>query len=128
MPKEIHEFDPKIFKERLNALMESRGCINYRVAADTNISAPTISKYRNELVTPDMACIVKLAQYFNVSIDWLVGANNESPFVSSEDADIALLYSLASPDDRKVVQVVLEKYRTAVSKSKSDHAENGVSQ
>lgn len=125
MSKEIHEFDSRLFRERLNALMESRGCINYRVAADINISAPTISKYRNELVTPDVGCVFKLAQYFNVSIDWLVGLENESPFMSTESSDISALYSLASQDDRNVIHAVLDKYKRVVSEDKVSSIKDG---
>ena len=57
--------------------------------------------------------IIKIAHYFNVSIDWLLGFNGDKfDIMPQEVQDVATRYSLASPDDRKVIQAVLQKYNS----------------
>ena len=56
--------------------------------------------------------IVRIAEYFNVSLDWLVGINGEKFDVLPADIqDVVYLYSLASEDDRRVIRVLLSKYK-----------------
>jgi hypothetical protein len=55
---------------------------------------------------------MKLSQYFRVSIDWLIGFSDDKFEALPPDIrDLVSLYSIASPDDRRVVEAVLSKYR-----------------
>ena len=43
-----------------------------KVAMDLSISREALSYYENGKRSPDVAMLVKLSQYFNVSIDYLI--------------------------------------------------------
>ena len=43
-----------------------------KVAMDLSISREVISHYENGKRSPDVEMLVKLSQYFNVSIDYLI--------------------------------------------------------
>lgn len=104
--------DYSIFQTRLKQLMDSRGLNNKSLADDVNITTAALSRYLTGHRTPDLKYVVKLSEYFGVSIDWLLGINDDRyEVLPQEIQEIAYLYSLADSDDRKVVQAVLNKYK-----------------
>lgn len=104
--------DYTIFREHLRQLVDSRGKTIQDLAADLNMSTPTLSRYLTGNRTPDLPYVVKISEYFNISIDWLLGLNGEKfELMPPEIQEVAELYSLATLDDRRVVQAVLSKYR-----------------
>lgn len=117
MLKSISEFNPLVFSDRLNALMCARNITNAQVSKDTGISAPSITKYRTHTGLPDLKCLYKLAQYFGVSIDWLLGLDDTHAAPVVDDDNVLYLYSIASQDDRYVVNAVLDKYKSKVNRS-----------
>lgn len=108
---EVKTMDFTYFQENLKRLMSSRGFSMKALSEEVGITAATISRYLSGNRTPDLLQIVKIASYFNVSIDWLLGLNGDKfEVMPKEIQDIAHLYTLATPDDRRVVQAVLHKY------------------
>ena len=99
------------FQENLKRLMSSRTFSMKLFGEEVGITAATLSRYLSGNRTPDLPYVVKIAEYFNVSIDWLLGLNGDKfDVLPKEIQDIAHLYTLATPDDRRVVQAVLHKY------------------
>lgn len=108
--------DYEIFRERLRQLVTGSGKTLQDLAADLNMSTPTLSRYLSGNRTPDLAYVVKISQHFNISIDWLLGLNGEKfEIMPPEIQEVASLYSVATQDDRRVVQAVLKKYKEAVA-------------
>ncbi len=104
--------DYTTFRKNLRDLIESRGKTSKELAEDVNISHVTVSRYLNGRREPDLKYVLLLAQYFNVSVDWLLGfSGSKFDILPPVIQEFATLYSLASPDDRKVVEAVLNKYR-----------------
>ncbi|MCC8183018.1 MAG: helix-turn-helix domain-containing protein [Clostridiales bacterium] len=105
------DIDFTAFQNNLRALIDARGRLIKDVAADVNVTPATMSRYLSGARDPDLKYVVRLAEYFSVSVDWLLGLNGEKfDVLPQEIQDFAELYSLASPDDRRVVQAVLSKY------------------
>lgn len=99
------------FQENLKRLMSSRNFSMKALSDEVGITSATISRYLSGNRTPDLQQIIKIAEYFNVSIDWLLGINGDKfDIMPKEIQDIAHLYTLANLDDRRVVQAVLHKY------------------
>ena len=99
------------FQENLKRLMSSRNFSMKLFGEEVGITAATLSRYLSGNRTPDLPYVVKIAEYFNVSIDWLLGLNGDKFDVLPKEIQvIAHLYTLATPDDRRVVQAVLHKY------------------
>lgn len=63
------------FAERLKELRLEKGLTQVQLAKelDGKIAQSTIALWENEKRTPTMDCLIILAQYFGVSIDYLVG-------------------------------------------------------
>lgn len=58
---------------RLKELRRAKGISQLKLALDLNTSQNTISRYENGEREPGINELIKLADYFNVSIDYLVG-------------------------------------------------------
>lgn len=107
------DFDYTTFRKNLKALMESRGFSNLSFAEEIGITAPAISRYLTGNRKPELPYVVKIAQYFNVPIDWLLGLNGDRfDIMPQELQEVVYCYSLATLDDRHVVQAVLQKYKS----------------
>ena len=69
------------FSERLVDIMDERGISSYRITLDTKIPNSQISYWKNGISQPTMENLIKLADYFNVSLDYLVG-HTDNPEVN----------------------------------------------
>lgn len=105
--------DFTIFQQRLRSLIDTRNFTLKALAEELGITPTTLSRYLSGDRTPDLPYVIKLADFFDVSFDWLLGLNGDRfNMLPQEVQDVAYLYSMASEDDRAVVQAVLNKYRT----------------
>ena len=57
---------------RLRQLRKSKGCTQVRVQMETGIEQALLSKYENAARVPPTETLVKLADYYNVSVDYLL--------------------------------------------------------
>lgn len=64
------------FTERLNALLNEREVGYSDVVAATGISKSAYYRYMTGEREPTMSALIKLAKFFNVSTDYLVGRSN----------------------------------------------------
>ena len=83
--------DFSIFQKRLRDIIESHGKMVQEVADDTGISKITLSRYLNNHREPDLKYVVALAQYFNVSIEWMLGLSDSKFEVLPQDGSYCLL-------------------------------------
>lgn len=61
------------FGQRLTDLREEKGIYQRDLAVALNVSISTISNYENNVHYPDVTILCKLADFFDVSIDYLLG-------------------------------------------------------
>ena len=57
---------------RLKDLRTSRGVSQVKLAMDLNVNQNSISRYESGLREPDYNTLIKIADYFNVSVDYLL--------------------------------------------------------
>ena len=62
---------------RLKELRVERNITQIKLAMDLNTTQNTISRYETGKREPGVAELIRLANYFSVSIDYLVGLTNE---------------------------------------------------
>ena len=65
-----------IFCERLKELRIEKGIGQVELANAIHVSKGIISLWENDFREPKLSNLIALAQYFNVSIDYLVGLEN----------------------------------------------------
>jgi len=90
------------FATRLKHLREERELSQIQLAKILNISRQSVSNYENGLRFPnDEKLIIYIANYFNVSIDYLFGTTNirkSNSFLAKETEDIYLEKNKAIED------------------------------
>lgn len=59
--------------ERFMQLLQEKGITPYRVSKETGVTQTTLSDWKTGRATPKTATLQKIADYFNVSLDWLTG-------------------------------------------------------
>ena len=64
--------------ERLRNLREDRDLTQAEIAKYLSISPRTYSDYENGEILVPITALIKLADYYHVSIDYLVGRTNQS--------------------------------------------------
>ena len=62
---------------RLKELRKMRHLSQLRLAFDLNMNQNTISRYENMEREADYETLIKIADYFDVSIDYLLGRTNK---------------------------------------------------
>ncbi len=106
------QFDYSKFRENLRNLIEGSGKSLRATAIDMGVAFPSLSRYLNGHRTPDLNYVIFLSQYYNVPIGWLLGFSEDRyDTLSPENRELLDLYKLATPDDRRVVDAILNKYR-----------------
>ena len=99
------------FSHRLRTLVSESGKLAKDIAEETGTQAPTLSRYCHKANDPAIDLVYRFAQYFNVSMDWILGVCDDRLSVLSEDQKEFLnLYSVASEQDREVVRAILKRY------------------
>lgn len=70
------EISSAVFPERLKLLRLTRKLSQADVARAAGVTPASVSAWENRRQEPDMEKLVRLARFFNVSVDYLTGASN----------------------------------------------------
>lgn len=65
------------FSTRLRELREEAGISMQQLAHDIDVSNAAICKWENAAAEPKIGALVRLAEYFDCTVDYLVGINND---------------------------------------------------
>ena len=63
--------------ERFVQLLQEKGITAYRVYKDTGIPQATLSDWKRGISTPKYENLLKISNYFGVSVEWLRGETDE---------------------------------------------------
>ncbi len=66
---------------RLKELRENRGISQLKLALDLNMNQNSISRYENGIRQADYKTLIALADYFNVSVDYLLERTDNPTFL-----------------------------------------------
>lgn len=69
-------FVRKKFAKRFKKLRTEHHLSQNDIAKALNLSRGTVTHWENEIRLPSLEVAIKLADYFNVSLDYLVGRSN----------------------------------------------------
>ncbi len=61
---------------RLKELRKQKGISQLKLAMDLSMNQNSISRYENGIREADYSTLIKIADYFDVSIDYLLGRTN----------------------------------------------------
>ena len=93
------------FGKKLKQLRQGKKITQMDLAKILEVDNTTISKWESDIYEPEMTAIKKIADYFNVNIDYLLGrTDNPDPHAyDEEDAEVAF---------QKVIEAFKKKPRS----------------
>lgn len=112
-----------MFSENLKHLRKIKGITQTQFAAEFNISSGTIAMWETGKRMPDSETLKRIAQYFNVSIDYLLDNESSSPEGAEKLDDV--YFSLAKeaqqsgidPDD---IRIAIETIKNMKNRKAGD--------
>ena len=101
--------------ERLKMLRSARGVLQKDIAAFLGIDRTTYVKYEKGVSEPSIETLLKLADYFGVSVDFLLGRENEDAkkeiaALPDDDLNFEIIKLLTelSPETREMALKILQ--------------------
>ena len=109
-----------MFGDRIKKLRDEKNISQFELSEFLGISQQALSKWENEKTEPDNDSLVKLANYFNVSTDYLLG-NSESKKIDTpyDDELEKVLFSKAkdlTDDEKKTIINVINAIKKDIDK------------
>lgn len=100
----------------LKELRKSQGLTQAEVATEINVALSTYRGYENETSEPSIQTLIKLANYFDVSLDYLLGRawNNQIGYIPDNAKDVVKM--LLTLDENELERT--KAYVTAQIESK----------
>ena len=94
--------DDMKFGDKLRELLEMHGLSQKQLSEELNIAPSTIGNYVRNIREPDHAMLLVFANYFNVSVDFLLGNSKSSALDSSQEL-LVTIYDELRPDYKKIL-------------------------
>lgn len=89
------------FGDTLRCLLEDNDKTQKEIAQALNIAPTTLDNYIRNLREPDFDTLIRIANYFNVSTDYLLG-NEHNKNLTAEEERLINIYSKISPNNKKM--------------------------
>ncbi|MCI9449648.1 MAG: helix-turn-helix transcriptional regulator [Clostridiales bacterium] len=87
------------FGDILRSLINDRNITQKQLASDLNIAPSTLGNYIQDSREPDFQTLKDIANYFNVTVDYLI--DNRSPYTQSRnEEEILRIYRSLSPEQQ----------------------------
>lgn len=104
--------------ENLKKLREEAGVTQKQLADVIGVSQQSVNKYENHNIEPDIETLIRIADYFNTSVDFIIGHTDlrrrvskvEAYELSCDEAFIIDSYRKMTPRQRKSIDLIAENY------------------
>lgn len=92
------------FGDILRELLNDRGITQKQLAISLNIAASTLGNYIQDSREPDFETLKRLADYFDVSVDYLLGHRSKKANTQAEDELLRIFRSLTSEQQEMYIE------------------------
>lgn len=94
---------------RLKELREQKKITQTQLAKETNIPMISYTRYENGITEPSVQILIKLADYYNVSLDYLVGRQytNEIGYLDQQQTMAVQGYLKLNPTNQRNVEIFI---------------------
>lgn len=104
--------------KNLRKLRLEKGVSQMQLANAVWVTQQSINKYENHNIEPDIATLIKLADYFSTSVDYLIGHTEISHVIepiekydlNREESELIENYRRLSDKQKAAVQAVTDSY------------------
>lgn len=113
------------FIKRLIELLEERNMTQIQLAKEIDVTNVTISRYLSGERSPRIEIVSKIAKYFSVSVDYLLGHTDVKQLISKEEFEKNLLnsefvkkYAPLTEEQKKTLNSLIEVWEKEKGESK----------
>lgn len=119
-------------ESRIKELRENRRLIQAILASELNITQQSLSKYERDITTIKIDILKKIAKYFNVTTDYLLGVSDvkrdlQGQMKMNKDMDeyydLIEVYKGLDKYDKEMVWSILQAVKKTYEKRKNDTKE-----
>lgn len=104
--------------EHLKNLRKQHNLSQQKLADILHVSQQSVYKYENGITSPDIETLVRMADYFNTSIDYLVEYTDiphkiepvDEHMLNADESELICGYRNLTPSQKKIVQMVINEY------------------
>lgn len=104
--------------KNLKRLRKKHNLSQQKLADILHVSQQSVYKYENGITSPDIETLVRMADFFNTSIDYLVEYTDishkiepvERNMLNAEENTLINNYRNLTPTQKKIVQMVMNEY------------------
>lgn len=104
--------------KNLRKLRIFKGISQQQLADVIGTSQQSINKYENHNIEPDIQALIKLAEFFGTTIDYLVGyvpplstkSPQEEVELSHEESVLILEYRMLSKEEKESIKLISRNY------------------
>lgn len=102
-----------VILNNLRKLREEKHLSQQKLADKFSLTQQSIYKYEHELAEPDIQTLISLADFFNTSVDYLIGHNDDRCIIdekiSKDEAQLLSLYrQLPASLKRRINELIQE--------------------
>lgn len=98
--------------QNLKSLRQEKGYSQLEMAGELGIPQSTYQQYEAGINEPKLSTLIQIADYFDVSIDYLIGRTNvREPWDKAGDRVIAELSSLRNSRAKEAILALLREIR-----------------
>lgn len=103
---------------RIRELRKTRGITMKQLGEVLGLAESTISQYENGKRQPDYETLLRLGEYFGVSVGYILGIEEKSPLVNGDEELTELLETLKTrPECRMLFQLSKDATKEEVEKA-----------
>lgn len=119
-------------KSRIKQLRQKRGVIQKILAAELGITQQMLSKYERDITLIKVDILKKIAAYFNVTTDYLLGVSDVKRDIKGQmkvnetlDAyyDLVEVYKGLDPYDQEMIWSIIQTVKKTSDKRKRDNTQ-----
>lgn len=104
------------FVDRIDLKLKEKGIKRFSFCEDMNITHSALTDWSKRGTIPSADTVLKIANYLNVSMEWLLTGRNPEG-ITDEEAELLRRYRTLDARDKSVVTVLLN---ALASKEKTD--------
>ncbi len=105
-----------VVKNRLKILREERGIIQKDLAEIFNLTRATIASYETGKSMPSIDVVLKYADYFDCSTDYILGRTDDRNLSYTKDGEIEILHD----KDLEIKEAAIELLKQTLNKFESN--------
>lgn len=104
--------------ENLKVLREAAAISQKQLAEAIGVSQQSINKYENHNIEPDIGTLIRISEYFNTSVDYLIGnttvrrkIENVTPYeLSKEESCLVDDFRKLSKQQKRCIRTIIDSY------------------